>query len=383
MSDNKSMFLLASDISVNQKKSNDLFLYVEMRMQSTRPNGNGEGVTEAFIDSVVNNQELYNCQPLYVDLECLLAQKYQSLGHLFDKETGTFGTQQIGSMCSFRKVSDEYGYSLVGEARIPKRDWDICEAVIELFELGMLSFSFEIFYYPSDTITQDGVRYVDASERNVLRGMCIVSVPAYRESVALDMVAEEEKKEESEVLENDLDEPEEINDDLHDHENEEGVENMNIDEAMGLVAERDQTISDLQNQVTVAEERATTAETALNEANVSLENANNTIVQLNERISELELAKAELDEIKAEQAAAELVKKQEKAKAFAEKQGLDVTNEDVAKAIAEMNYEAIADLAAAAEKAEEKPSETIASFFGNGIDVKENNTYGDLLERRA
>lgn len=76
--DNERRVLLASDISVNEKKSNELFLYVEMRMLSTQPNGNKEGVTEAFIDSIIENQEMYNCLPLYADVECLLAHQYRS-----------------------------------------------------------------------------------------------------------------------------------------------------------------------------------------------------------------------------------------------------------------------------------------------------------------
>lgn len=134
--DNERRVLLASDISVNEKKSNELFLYVEMRMLSTQPNGNGEGVTEAFIDSIIENQEMYNCLPLYADVECLLAHQYRSMGHRFDRVTGTFGTQQIGSMCGFKKVEDRYGCSLIGEARIPKRDRQICTAIAEMYELG-------------------------------------------------------------------------------------------------------------------------------------------------------------------------------------------------------------------------------------------------------
>ena len=91
---------------------------------------------------------------------------------------------------------------------------------------------------------------------------------------------------------------------------------------------------------------------------------------------------AEFDAMKAEQAAAEQAKKLEKAKAFAEKQGLDVTQKEVADAIAELNYEAIADLAAAMEQPAEAAVETVASFVlaGEGIDI--NDKYGDLLERR-
>lgn len=55
------LYFLASDLSISQEKSNDIFLIVEMRMLSTRPNKNREGVTEAFIDEIVANQETYSC----------------------------------------------------------------------------------------------------------------------------------------------------------------------------------------------------------------------------------------------------------------------------------------------------------------------------------
>jgi hypothetical protein len=105
-----------------------------MRMLSTRPNKNREGVTEAFIDEIVANQEYYSCLPLYVDVQRLKARDYKALGHMQNRITGTFGTTQVGGMLNFRKVSDEFGISLIGEARIPKRERTICKRVIELYE---------------------------------------------------------------------------------------------------------------------------------------------------------------------------------------------------------------------------------------------------------
>ena len=67
--DDTRLYLLASDVSISeQQDSNDLYLLIEMRLCSTNPNGNREGVTEAFIDSIVENQEKYMCLPLYADL---------------------------------------------------------------------------------------------------------------------------------------------------------------------------------------------------------------------------------------------------------------------------------------------------------------------------
>lgn len=99
--------------------------------------------------------------------------------------TGSFGTTQVGGMLNFRKVNDEYGISLIGEARIPKREYTICERVIELYERGELNFSFEIRYTEDHVVEKDGILYIDAAEHNVITGMAIVSVPAYEESFAL------------------------------------------------------------------------------------------------------------------------------------------------------------------------------------------------------
>lgn len=103
------------------------------------------------------------------------------------------------------------------------------------------------------------------------------------------------------------------------------------------------------------------------------------IAELKQRIAELEIAEAELNKLKAEKAEAEHAAKVEKAKAFASKQGLDLEDEAVKNAIAELNYEAIADLAEAnAAKENKEPEMTMASF----IDMEPTGKYGGLLDRR-
>ena len=71
MADEK-LYVLASDVAISEQKSNDIFLLVEMRILSTQPNGNAEGVTPQFIDEVVAHPEKYACLPLYADVERLL-----------------------------------------------------------------------------------------------------------------------------------------------------------------------------------------------------------------------------------------------------------------------------------------------------------------------
>ena len=47
-----------------------------------------------------------------------------------DMETGLFESEQIGSFFSFAKATDEFGVSLIGEARIPKRNQVLCETLL-------------------------------------------------------------------------------------------------------------------------------------------------------------------------------------------------------------------------------------------------------------
>lgn len=181
----------ASDVLLAEQESLRTYVAVTMRMLSTRPNRNRQGVTEAFIDEIVANQEKYVCTPLYADEKGLLAHNYNRLGHMYDPRTGVFQTDQIGGFSSFWKVEDEYGMSLYGEARIPKREADICAAICDMYSRGKLNFSFEITYVPDGTITEDGVLFIDANPSNALTGMAVVSVPAYPEATALALVAEQ------------------------------------------------------------------------------------------------------------------------------------------------------------------------------------------------
>ena len=200
----QTLYLQASDISVTRDPNNPMMV-IDLRMMSTQPNNNGEGVTEAFIDSVIANAEMLCGIPLYADVDNLTAWKFDQLTHMYDKLTLTYGTTMIGSFITFKKVNDQYGVSLYGQARIPKREKQICDAVLELYRLGMLNFSCEIKYvYPSGVIRVGDVMYIDANPQNVLTGMCVVTHPAFDEATALDLVAEQkaDDKEVSQPMEN-------------------------------------------------------------------------------------------------------------------------------------------------------------------------------------
>lgn len=378
--DNRRLYLVASNVSIAQQEPDDIFMHVGMRIQSTRPNGNNEGVTESFIDSIITNTDRYNGLPLYVDEDRLLARDYTHLGHMLDPETGDFLSTQIGAFYEFEKVADECGVSLLAKAKIPKREYKVCQCICELFEMGRLNFSFEIKYSPSAVIIQDGVTYVDAADSNALTGVAIVSVPAYPESTALSLVAEE--KQETKEFSNKA--------------NNEGADIMTLDEAMSALAEKDTKIAelttqvtDLKSRVTVAEDKAKDMENEKKAKEEELETAKASdadkdakIAELESKIAELEPMRAELETIKAEQAKIELAAKQDKAKAFAEKQGLNTSAEDVKKAIAELDYAALVDLSMEAEKKNADAGKTaIASFLGSGLEIK-GGKYDDLLAAR-
>lgn len=114
--------------------------------------------------------------------------------------SGEFESEQIGSFFSFTKASDAFGVSLIGEARIPKRNPKLCETILSMYRTGALNFSFEIL--AGNMIEKDGTMVIDASESNELIGMAIVTTPAYPEATALALVAEQTGKEDAEMDEN-------------------------------------------------------------------------------------------------------------------------------------------------------------------------------------
>ena len=182
------LIMAASNITVSELKSNRKYFSVSMRMFSTRANLNKHAVTEAFIDEIITNKSDYVCMPLCADVSKLKRKDYRGLTHMYDKSTGTFLADEIGSFYDYEKVSDEFGVSLIGYARINKRSKLVCEAIQELYENNALNFSFEISAGVVDVV--DGITIVDANEENELTAMAVVSVPAYPESKALELVAE-------------------------------------------------------------------------------------------------------------------------------------------------------------------------------------------------
>ena len=171
--------------------SSDLYMTVKATM-FTSPSANLNGVrcTAAFIDEIVEHQEKYIGLPLCADMTKLENGLYRNLGHCYNSRTGTFSSTMIGSFYKFEKTAiSEDETALIGYARILKRNKKVCRAISELFAEGNLKFSFEITCGEYEKM-DDGTIRIDASEKNFLEGMAIVSMPACPDAVALELVAE-------------------------------------------------------------------------------------------------------------------------------------------------------------------------------------------------
>lgn len=184
----KKFLMAASDISFDAPQSNEIYFSVTMRMLTTETNLNGVRLTEGFINDIAEHAEEYTCMPLCADTEKLARGQDTGLTHMYDEREAVFKAPQIGSFYEVHKVADEHGTSLVGTARINKRNADVTDKIIEMYNSGRLKFSFEI--WASDITEEDGVIVVDAAEGNRLTAMAIVTTPALPAAVALNLAAD-------------------------------------------------------------------------------------------------------------------------------------------------------------------------------------------------
>jgi len=365
----KKFLFTASSFSVLGEETSNPYLSVVFRMFSTMKNRNSGVVTEAFIDDIIANAERYVCLPLYADVNKIKCGDLSSLGHNYDPETGKFDTEEIGSFLSFEKLTDEFGVSLMGTARIPKRNATICDAIKFLWANNRLCVSFEI-ETPDVSYLDDGTYVIDHSEGNKLIGMTVVSVPAYDEAVALTLVAEdnatkEEKKDDQterneEVQEddhhdNDLNEDEadrQIDNEDHDDGDDEvdGEKKMTLEEAMARIAELENQINagtqDVANKV--AELEAYQNEVAQKTAEIE---------SLQTQIAELTPYKEKVEAAEAEAARVALENKINELKTYASAHGLNVEDETIAQAINDMNYEFVVAEMMKAEAAQKEADE--------------------------
>lgn len=442
MENEKKLILLASEVSISeQDKLDPVFLKVRFKLADNVGNQNNEGMTGAFIKDLIERQDQFECLPVYVDMNRLLAGDYDNLTHMYSKLTKKFKTQQFGSLTNFYAETGADGViSLCAEARFPKRELEACMGLVTMYELGKLCVSVELRYNPEFTVYKNGVMFIDANEDNALTGIAIVSDPACRDAVAFDMVAEknaddsvidtqdeesedrgetnqmkdneekmtaetEEVKEEVAVAEEaqseqepvpaeaemtaetqDMEEPEKQEEPEGEPEDAQDPEEKKDEQAVAEVLEHSVDIHEGIYECPESGETIHVVETTERYVE-TIEEQNRVIAELKNQIAELEEVKSKYDAIIAEREAAELAQKKEQARAFAEKQGLDVTVAEVNEAIDHLDYTKIAMLSMAQtqeeneqEKVQEQPQISLASFIE--LEVGE-DAYGGLLKPRS
>lgn len=180
--------MAASDISMEDPQSNEIYFSVTMRMLTTEVNLNGVRLTDGFINDIAEHAEKYVCMPLCADVERLSRGLDVGLTHMYDEQGLQFKAPQIGSFFEVHRVEDEHGLSLVGTARINKRNADVTDKIIQMYNAGRLKFSFEI--WASEIYEEDGITVVDAAPGNQLTAMAIVTTPALPAAVAIGLAAE-------------------------------------------------------------------------------------------------------------------------------------------------------------------------------------------------
>lgn len=126
--------------------------------------------------------------PLCADVDRLARGLDIGLTHMYDEQRQVFEAPQVGSFFEVHREDDEHGVSLVGTARINKRNANVTDKIIEMFNTNRLKFSFEI--WASEVYEEDGVTVVDAAPGNRLTAMAIVTTPALPAAVALNLAAE-------------------------------------------------------------------------------------------------------------------------------------------------------------------------------------------------
>lgn len=446
MENEKRLLFLASEVTIAEEdKQNPVFLSIRLKLADNAGNRNREGITAAFISDVIKRQEEFDCLPFYADVKNLLARNYDQLTHLYNRFTKKFSSTQIGSLTDFYSETDNDGViSLYATARVPKREQDICLRLAELYDMGRLCVSFEVRYNPEYTIEKDGVLFIDANEDNALTGIALVSVPACVDAVALDMVAEvaddsvaivaeseehNSERGETETMPKEMEMTAEVEETVAEETAQAEAEAVQ-EETPVAVAEEESTAESAEGEnaesveTVVAEEEQNANAESQEDANAevldhsvetyeAVEKCPETgetmhvqvvterlvetvdpatviaekdakIAELETRIAELEQVKAQYDEIIAEREAQVLAEKQAKARAFAEKQGLNADDTAVAEAIKELDYTKIAELSMAEEKEEanEEPAKqtiTLASFVEMEVS---DDKYGGLLSRK-
>jgi len=169
-------------------QENDLYMELSMVFLDDIKNLNDVIFTKDFLTDVETNKSQYIGLPLVGDMNALTSGKYQNLTHLFDKKTGIFSTQALGSFVDFKTEINGGITQLIAISRVWKRYPKVCLAMQELFDSAEgLSFSYEVLV--GKYTVESGVKVIDKDETNTIASSCVVSNPANPNSIALTLCA--------------------------------------------------------------------------------------------------------------------------------------------------------------------------------------------------
>jgi uncharacterized coiled-coil protein SlyX len=178
----------AQIISIGSE-SNDLYMSLDMVFLDNKINLNSVRFTDDFLYDVEINKLDYIGLPLVGDQKAITEGNYDKLTHKYNKKTGSFSTQALGSFVDFRTEKDGDTVKLIASARIWKRFPNVCAAIEEMFNSDSgLKFSYEC--YVTNYTVESGVKIVDKDEANTIISSCLVSNPANPNSVGVLLVAE-------------------------------------------------------------------------------------------------------------------------------------------------------------------------------------------------
>lgn len=274
---------------------------------------------------------------------------------MYDRKSGAFLAPMIGAFHTVSKVQDEHGISLLGTARINKRNADVTQAIFELYERGELNFSFEIL---AQHISEEGgVTVVDVAEGNRLTAMAIVTTPAYPSATALSLAAELDTDAIRGRVWRAADQA--FNNVWVD------ILQIGADYAYIYLPEAGKM---MRMEFTVGEEDLTVTDIF----EVRFERAEEETVETLR--AQRDEARQKLDALKREYAeAAELARKQNEIRAAAQRMGLDLSVEAVAEAIEKVDYAMLC-----AQVQEPKVTGVVQHVISAEISL---NPYGNMLEK--
>lgn len=185
-------FTITPKIIELNSESNDIFMTMDICTLSNDVNYNDAKFTDDFIEGVITNKETYIGIPFLVSRSKLENGLYSNLTHEFDGEK--LNTDAIGSFIDFWSETIDDALCLMGRIKIYKRFENTCNAIIELYNSGLLETSCEVLVSAFESVN-DGVRAIHYNDgKNPLIGSAIVTNGAEKRAKATLLIAQAHEK---------------------------------------------------------------------------------------------------------------------------------------------------------------------------------------------